>query len=499
MTEAMRRGGPAERCDVAVVGAGLPGLLSATLLARDGAKVVLLDAARRPGGRLQTLGHQGFAIDVSPPLWESEGLAEALAAAGAASPPLALVVERRDVFAAVVEGGAVRGGAHPLPVPGAVPSPAVLGAVADLLGAKPRTWAMLGEACAELLAADDGAAVDSPGPAAPAGTLAEWASSRGLEPAVTAALLRSAELLGAAGPSVASARRVARRLRSLASGAAAFVAPAQHAIAGARGLVDALVDAAVAAGVETRLGTRVLSLEVERGRLRGLVLQREELPFLATLEADRVVIAVPPAEASRLLPPEFRPTLAPAAGSLLGFAFGLRSAPWPQDAPPPPALRLVRPPGAPGSPAAPGAPGAPILVAAPQAHAPGVAPPGQGLLLAYAPVADAHLDAGELRRLAMLVRSAVLDLHPGAEVGWERSWFRAGEAIDPFADPTWPEALTDLAGVRFAGWSVRLARCVTSGPSAAAASAVAAASSLRSTSQPSPEGGVSLGRPRRSG
>ncbi|MBU6282351.1 FAD-dependent oxidoreductase [bacterium] len=502
VTEAMRRGSAARRCDVAVVGAGLPGLISASILARGGARVVLLDVARRPGGRLQTLAHQGFAIDVSPPLWESDGLVEALAAAGVAAPPLAPVVARRDVFAAVLEGGAVQGGVHPLPAPGTVPSPAVLEAVASLVGVKPRAWARIGEAAGELLAIDDRAEQEAAaGVASPRGTLGEWAASLSLEPAIASGLLRSAEVLGAWDGSRADARRVAHGLRRLAAGDATHVVPAENAVAGARGLIDALVDAAVEAGVEMRLGTRVLALEVDGGRLRGLVVQREELPFLATLEADRVVLAVPPRAARRILPalapaPREAP---PASGSMFGVAFGLGRAPWPQDAPPPPAVRLLGPPGARGKTAAPGTPSAPILLSAPQAHAPATAPPGKALLLAHVPLPGDGLDRGETKRVELLVRSAVLDLHPGVEIEWERSWLRAGEACDPFVLPASPEPLTAPAGVHVAGWGVRLARCVTSGPAAAAASAVAVAQAIASERDEGAERDASLGTPRRSG
>lgn len=468
VTEAMRRGSAAEHCDVAVVGAGLPGLVAAAVLARAGARVVLVEAARRPGGRLQTIAHQGFAIDVFPPLWEADGLHEALLASGVAVPPLAPLVARRDVYAAVVEGGAVRGGAHPLPVPGAVPSPAALEAVAALVGAKPRTWASLGEACAELLAPGDEQATS-----APAAPLGSWASSRSLDPSVTAALLRCAAIHGAFDPAQADVRRIARLFRRLASGDVTHLVASGHAVTGARAVVESLLDAAIASGVEMRLGTRALALDVDRGRARGVVLQREEVPFLATLAADRVVFAVPPTEAARLLPPEARMPPAPrSSGSLVGFAFGLRAAPWPEDAPPPPAVRLVGPA---GSRDAPGAPRLPIVVSAPQAHAPGVAPPGQALLLAHAPVAGDRLDAGEASRLAPLLRSAVLDLHPGAEIAWERTWFRSGEAVDPFLEPSWPEVSPTMPEIRFAGWGIRLARCVTGGVSCAAATALAAA------------------------
>lgn len=468
VTEAMRRGGGAERCDVAVVGAGLPGLVAASILARRGARVVLVDAARRPGGRLQTIAHQGFAIDVSPPLWESEGLRDALAAAGVASPPLAPVVARRDVFAAVLEGGAVRAGAHPLPVPGAVPTPAGLEAVRALFGSTPRAWARLGEACAALVEeCGDG----SPGSAL---RLAEWASSRQVEPSLVPGLLRCAALLGAFDPVRSDVRRLAHRLRWLSSGDETHVVPAEHAWAGARGVIESLVDAAVEAGVETRLGTRVLSVEIERGRLRGLLVQREELPFLATLGAERVVLAVPPAEARRLLPEDLLPPPVSGTDSMLGLAFGLRRVPWPDDAPPPPAVRLLGP-ATSGGAASPGTPLAPMLLSSPQGNAPSVAPPGQGLVLAHAPVAGDRLEAGEMRRLAMLARSAILDLHPGAEIAWEHAWFRSAEMADPLVEPSERADLPALPGLRFAGWGIGLAHCVTHGPAAAAASAVAAA------------------------
>ncbi|MFM8408973.1 MAG: FAD-dependent oxidoreductase [Alphaproteobacteria bacterium] len=491
VTEAMRRGSGSERCDVAVVGAGLPGLVAASVLARAGARVVLVDAARRPGGRLQTISHQGFAIDASPPLWDADGLREALAAAGVAAPTLAPVVARRDVYAAVVEGGGVRGGAHPLLVPGTVPSPVELDAVGSLLGVKPRTWAALGEACAELVATGEGAPGD---PSSTTSSLASWASTRSLEAPVSAALLRCAEIHGALDPARADVRRVAHLFRRAASGDATHVVPAEHAVAGTRAIVQELVDAAVAAGVETRLGTRALAVVVERGRVGGLVLQREELPFLSTLGAGRVVLALSPAEASSLLPADAgAPAVPRPAGSVLGFAFGLRSAPWADDAPPP--LRLVGPALSRGSLPSPGSPASPILLSAPQAHAPGVAPPGQGLLLAHATVPGDRLDPGEASRLGLLLRSVVIDLHPDVEIAWERSWFRSGEALDPFAEPPWPESLPAVKGLRFAGWGVRLARCVTSGPSAAAASAVDAARATWSGEERGADDAVSLGRP----
>jgi len=52
-----------ERADLAVVGAGISGLAAAWEARRQGARVVVLDAAPRPGGKLQTSAFAGAALD----------------------------------------------------------------------------------------------------------------------------------------------------------------------------------------------------------------------------------------------------------------------------------------------------------------------------------------------------------------------------------------------------------------------------------------------------
>ena len=50
--------------DVVVVGAGIAGLSAAYRLVQQGRSVVVLEAASAVGGRMTTVRHEGFAIDV---------------------------------------------------------------------------------------------------------------------------------------------------------------------------------------------------------------------------------------------------------------------------------------------------------------------------------------------------------------------------------------------------------------------------------------------------
>jgi len=51
------RAAAAETCDVAIIGAGIAGLYAARLLQGQGAKVLVLEATARAGGRMKTLSH----------------------------------------------------------------------------------------------------------------------------------------------------------------------------------------------------------------------------------------------------------------------------------------------------------------------------------------------------------------------------------------------------------------------------------------------------------
>jgi phytoene dehydrogenase-like protein len=227
--ELLQRRPSAERYDVAVVGAGIGGLVCASILARAGVRVALVECAKRPGGQVQTIAHQGFAVDLGAPLWEEGGFAEVLAAAGVRDLTLAALHERDALRVAIVRPRTGRLETYALPVPGTVPSPSVLDAVRELYGVAPRVFAQLG-AIYEELAGSSAAQRDAWRDT----SLAAWLQERGAEPVVAAAAKRSASLLGALDPDAASLAALARRARAPARGV-----PAPRAGARARGEGDA--------------------------------------------------------------------------------------------------------------------------------------------------------------------------------------------------------------------------------------------------------------------
>ena len=102
-----RRAGP-DRYDAVVVGAGVAGLVCAAVLARGGARTLLVESAKRPGGQLQTVAHQGYAVDTGPLFWDALGFSEVLAAVRGERGG-ALVAARARRAAA---GGGARGRQH---------------------------------------------------------------------------------------------------------------------------------------------------------------------------------------------------------------------------------------------------------------------------------------------------------------------------------------------------------------------------------------------------
>ena len=473
-----RRAGP-ERYDAVVVGAGVAGLTCAAVLARAGARTLLVEVGKRPGGQLQTVAHQGFAVDTGPLFWDAIGIPEVLSAVGMSEVGIG-ALHPRDALRLVVarEGG---NAFDPLriPVPAAGTSPSTLDAIRALYGIPPRVFANLGEIYQELLSAS-AEQLESWRTTA----LGDWITERKLEPMVAGALKRSALLLGALAPERASLAVLAQHARWLSSPKApALMTAGDGPVAGTRGVVQALVDACIDAGVDLRLGTRAMGLGLDRGRFTKLDVRREELGFADEVLAEHCVLALPRAALGGILPAELRRALDAAfpepqlAWSGVGVAWALRGVPEMRGGAvtgEAPLVRLVSPPEAATS----GTFATPVTLFWPSLHAPRVTPPGCALLIAQAPLpAGATTDSGEVGRLLTLLRTFVREVYPALPelLEWERHWLQVLGPPDPFVAPLLPNAVPGCSRLALAGADVAVSGTLASGVAAAATSGKAAA------------------------
>jgi monoamine oxidase len=485
--ELLRRRGGAERYDAVIVGAGIAGLTCAAVLARGGLRVVVVDQAKRPGGQLQTVSHQGYAIDLGPLVWDAREVNAALAAAGVRELGLTDLPVPGAYRVAIVEGGSALGDPHPLPLPGAVTSPVMLDAVRLLYAVPPRVFAAVGELYTEIAALDP-AQDEDPGSVA----FGAWLEGRGVEPQVRAAALRSVALLGAAEPAEASLAAIARHARWLNGGEVARLgAPGDDPVAGARGVVQGLVDALIDAGGELRLGTRATGMALDRGRFRAVAIQREEPPFAEELTADRCILALPPGSLADLLPSESRAALeaelAPPARARLGVAWAFRQVPIARSGKAGAeagVLRLVAPAAQPGRghggarPAGEALPAGavgtlPATLVWTSAHSARVAPPEHGLLLAQ--VSLSAVQGADVYQIALTtahLRAVVAELYRGVDdlVEWERHWVLGEPWPDPFAAPRLPAVLPGCDGLFAAGAAAKITGELAVGVGAAALS-----------------------------
>ena len=475
-----RRGGP-ERYDAVVVGAGVAGLVCAAALARAGARTLVVEAGKRPGGQLQTVSHQGWAVDTGPLFWDAVGLPEVLSAIGADEVSVG-TLHARDALRLVVarEGGNAFDPVK-IPVPGGATSPSMLEAIRGLYGVPPRIFASLGEVYQEFNTAS-AEQLD----AWRATTLGDFARERELEPLAAAALRRSAALLGALAPERASVAFLAQHARWLATPKApGIMAAGDGPVAGTRGVVQALVDVCIDAGADLRLGTRATGIALDRGRFTKLDVRREEQGFADEVLADHCVLAVPRAQLAAVLPRDVSAALdaaspAPAAWSGLGVAWALRGVPPLRDgadAADAPLVRLVPPADA----ATPGTLATPASLFWPSVVAPRVAPPGGALLIAQLPLpAGTTTDALEVGRQLVMLRTLVREIYPSLtdKLEWERHWVAVAGSPDPFVAPSLPAAVPGCRGLLLAGADVA-GSTLASGVAAAALSGKAAADRVR--------------------
>ncbi|MEW6271705.1 MAG: FAD-dependent oxidoreductase [Thermodesulfobacteriota bacterium] len=471
-----RRPSP-ERYDAVVVGAGIAGLTCAAVLARGGARTLLVEAGKRAGGQLQTVSHQGYAVDVGPLFWDAAGLAEVFAAVGTSEVELG-ALHARDAVRLVVarEGGSTF---EPLriPVPGGTTSPSTLDAVRSLYGVPPRVFASVGELYQDLLQASPEQLEGWR-----ATTLDAWLAERAPEPVVAAAMRRSALLLGAQAPERASPAMLAQHARWLASPRAPGIMTAGDGpVAGTRGIVQGLVDACIDAGVELRLGTRATGMGIVRNRFGKLQVRREEHAFADEVLAEHCVLALPRAAFAGVLTSEVRHALdasfPPVAGfGAVGVAWALRGVPEMRGAGSPeeaPLVRLVPPADASG-----GTFTAPVTLYWPSLRAPRVTPPGHALLIAQAALPDgATSDAFEVGRVLALLRTYVREVFPALPelLDWERHWIHPLGPPDPFVAPALPSAAPGVKGLWLAGAEVATTGALTTGVAAAALSGKEAA------------------------
>ncbi len=455
--------------DVVVVGAGVAGLVCGAALARAGLQIVVVDRGRRAGGLLQSFGVQGWSVDTGPLLWSGPELREALEFAGLENPPLAVVDVARQLRLAVLSDKGAEG-PWPVPIPGAVPSPATLAAIKRILDIPRRAFADLGVLCETLRGEPPGRGV----------SLAGWLEGRQVDGAVLRGLAGTAEILGAPGRRglQLEALEFAERLASLQGAAGRdLVVAGDGPIPGARGVVQGLVDALLAAGGELRLGTRVRAVLAEDGAASGVVVSRGDEPFVETIEAGACVLAVGSHHLSEVLPSRFFNELPEQPARIVWAcgAFGLDGKEsTPEDAGPGVSKRI----------------GTAFLRALPldenaldgrvveaSAFAPRVAPPGSELFLGRVRVGEgrpAEFQQAESGAVGVRALLEVACPGAGARLAWERLWVEAvAEVPLPGDADALPLALPGLARVflasaRTAGQgSEPVSRAATSGAAAA--------------------------------
>lgn len=245
-------------CDVLVVGGGLAGLAAATLSARAGARVVLVEGRSHPGGRATTTEKHGYLLNQGPHALYLGGPAQAVLED--------LGVDLSGAPPASVDGGlgVLSGESGALPL-----SPRSL-ALTWLLGV--RAKAEIGKLFVTLGRLDPSRFDHT--------TVAEWIAASVGRPEsrlLVGAMVRVSSYTNA--PELTSAGAAIRQLQL------ATAAGVRYLHGGWSQLVDGLVGSAEAAGVELRVGDLVEALA------RGDTRYTASLRSGCALRADAVILA----------------------------------------------------------------------------------------------------------------------------------------------------------------------------------------------------------------
>ena len=260
--------------DVVVVGGGLGGLVAATIAARRGLRVHLLERARAAGGRAATQARQGFHFNVG---------AHALYAGGAATRVLRSLGVRWTGRAPGTAGLAVHGDeVHPLPsTVGALLRTGLLRWRAKVQGAR-----LLGG----LSAIDSARLMEVP--------LDVWLAANVSDPTMRAtfeAFVRVATYTDA--PSVLSAGAALEQLRLAQRPGVLYLD------GGWGSLVTGVTEVARAAGVQVSLGAAVVCAHPVH-EVSGEVGWRVQIEGAETLHARALVLATGPAAARSIVASE---------------------------------------------------------------------------------------------------------------------------------------------------------------------------------------------------
>ena len=274
-----------ERWDVIVIGAGLGGLLTAAILARQGRRVLVLERQPAPGGRLRSYDVDGFVVDCGAFLWPNKFLDEALAAAGVTD-FIGSEIPASEVMRIYVQG--LDGRRFAVPWLG-WDRAALEATIREVYQLSLLDFRRLGDVLARLAQADDPQLT-----ALLPVTVAEWLAGAVNDSTVSQAVLRTLMLFGSYDAGNASVGEFARLLQRNRSGGR----PAKpelcgaNALGGVRALVEAIRTALQRNGAELRLGTTVDQILVADGRAAG-VLAHDALPFQERLASDAVVSNLP--------------------------------------------------------------------------------------------------------------------------------------------------------------------------------------------------------------
>jgi len=289
-----------ERWDVIVVGAGLGGMLTAAILARQGRRVVVLERAARPGGRLRSYDLDGFVVDCGAFLWPNKHLDEALAAAGVTE-WVGSEIPATEIMRIFVDGCGGRRFAFPWLGRDAA---AIADTIREVYRITPDDFAALGGVLAQLAQWDD-AQTAAHLPIA----VRDWLAANVRSRVVADAVLRTLMLFGSRAPADASIGELAGLLQRNRGGGTPAKPECSGAnrVGGVRALVDAIAAALTRNGATLRLGTTVDEITVTNGRAVGVAVHTD-VPFQERLLADAVVSNLPVWTLFEIISPTHFPT-----------------------------------------------------------------------------------------------------------------------------------------------------------------------------------------------